>query len=35
MKALSASIIVFATTILLLGGSFIAHSNTKLFIQVK
>jgi hypothetical protein len=33
MKAISASIIVLAASVLLLGGSFIAHSDTKLFVQ--
>ena len=32
-KSLSASIIVLAGAILLLGGSFIQHSDTKLFVQ--
>ena len=33
-KHLSAAIIVLAGAILLLGGSFIAHSDTELFVQV-
>ena len=33
MKYLSAAIIVLAGASLLLGGSFIAHSDTKLFVQ--
>ena len=33
-KALSTSIIVLAAAILILGGSFIQHSDTKLFVQV-
>ena len=33
-KHMSAAIIVLAGAILLLGGSFIAHSDTKLFVQV-
>ena len=32
-KAISASIIVLASAILILGGSFIQHSDTKLFVQ--
>jgi hypothetical protein len=34
MKAISASIIVLAAAVLLLGGSFIPHSDTRLFVQV-
>jgi len=34
MKAISASIVVLAAAILLVGGSFIQHSDTKLFVQV-
>ena len=34
MKAISASIIVLAAAILLVGGSHIQHSDTKLFVQV-
>jgi hypothetical protein len=34
MKAISASIIVFAAAVLLLGGSYIQHSDTKLFVQI-
>jgi hypothetical protein len=34
MKAISASIIVLAATILIVGGSQIQHSDTKLFVQV-
>ncbi len=33
MKSISASIIVLAATILLVGGSHIQHSDTKLFVQ--
>jgi|GEM_PF-1400620 len=33
MKFISAAIIVLAGTVLLLGGSFIGHSDTKLFVQ--
>ena len=34
MKSISASIIVLAATILILGGSHIPHSDTKVFVQV-
>ena len=34
MKPISASIIVLAAAILLVGGSHIQHSDTKLFVQV-
>lgn len=34
MKAISASIIVLAAAGLILGGSHIQHSDTKLFVQV-
>jgi hypothetical protein len=34
MKAISASIIVLAASVLILGGSNIQHSDTKLFVQV-
>jgi hypothetical protein len=34
MKAISASIIVLEAAVLLLGGSFIPHSDTQLFVQV-
>ncbi len=34
MKPISASIIVLAAAILLVGGSHIPHSDTKLFVQV-
>ena len=34
MKAISASIIVLAAAILLVGGSHIQHSDTQLFIQI-
>ena len=34
MKAISASIIVLAAAILIVGGSHIQHSDTKLFVQV-
>ena len=33
MKPLSASIIVLAAAILLVGGSYIQHSDTRLFVQ--
>ena len=33
MKSISASIIVLAAAVLLLGGSHILHSDTKLFVQ--
>jgi hypothetical protein len=33
MKAISSSIVVLAAAILLLGGSYIQHSDTKLFVQ--
>ena len=33
-KHISAAIIVLAGTVLLLGGSFIQHADTKLFVQV-
>ena len=34
MKAISASIIVLAAAILLVGGSHIQHSDTKVFVQL-
>jgi len=34
MKSISASIIVLAAAILLVGGSHIQHNDTKLFVQV-
>jgi len=34
MKSISASIIVVAGTVLILGGSYIPHSDTKLFVQI-
>ena len=34
MKSISASIIVLAGSILVLGGSFIQHADTKLFVQI-
>jgi len=34
MKAISASIIILAAAILLVGGSHIQHSDTKLFVQI-
>lgn len=34
MKAISASIIVLAAAILIVGGSHIQHSDTKAFVQV-
>jgi len=34
MKSISASIIVVAGTILILGGSYIQHGDTKLFVQI-
>ena len=33
MKCISASIIVFSGAILLLGGAFVGHTDTKLFVQ--
>ena len=34
MKAISASIVVVAAAIILTGGSFIPHGDTRLFVQV-
>ena len=34
MKAISASIVVLAAAILIVGGSHIQHSDTKLFVQI-
>lgn len=34
MKAISASIVVLASAALLLGGSYVQHSDTRLFVQV-
>ena len=34
MKAISASIIVLAAAILIVGGSHVQHGDTKLFVQV-
>jgi len=34
MKSISASIIVIAGSALILGGSYIPHSDTKLFVQI-
>ena len=34
MKSISASIIVAAGSALILGGSYIPHSDTKLFVQI-
>ncbi|HCS55648.1 MAG TPA: hypothetical protein DIW81_29355 [Planctomycetaceae bacterium] len=34
MKALSGSIIVLAASILILGGSYIPHGDTRLFLQI-
>ena len=34
MKSISASIIVLAAAILILGGSYIQHDDTKLFVQI-
>ncbi len=33
MKSISASIVVLAAALLLLGGSYIPHSDTELFVQ--
>ncbi len=35
MKSISASIIVLAAAILIVGGSYIQHSDTKLFVQIE
>jgi hypothetical protein len=34
MKSISASIIVLAAAILILGGSYIQHNDTQLFVQI-
>ena len=34
MKAISASIVVLAAAILITGGSYIQHADTKLFVQI-
>jgi hypothetical protein len=34
MKAISASIIVLSGAILLVGGSYLQHSDTRLFVQI-
>jgi len=34
MKAISASIVILTASALLLGASFIAHSDTQLFVQI-
>jgi len=34
MKAISASMIVLSAAILLVGGSYIQHGDTKLFVQI-
>jgi len=34
MKAISASIVILAASILLTGGSFIQHTDTQMFVQI-
>ncbi len=34
MKSISASIVVLAAAILIVGGSFVQHGDTKLFVQI-